>query len=135
MKQSGIFYTRKQHGNSMEIFRKQQKDEGKLTKKSLLSGIIPEDWRESVYERDDFWAIHVERNEIINDFNFEIRQREFKEFINELKDSLGASNIEKIDALDKAGSYFIVYLRKDANDTWSEKDQKDLDDLYKKYDL
>lgn len=135
MKQSGIFYSDKDFDRDMELFKKNKRDEGSVTKKTMLRGIIPDGWREVVYELDEFWAIHVERNEPIHDMNIEIRKEEFRDFIYELKTTLGVENIEKIDTLDKAGSYFIVYLKKQKTESWTDENQKDLEEFYKKYNI
>lgn len=97
----GIFQSTRHTGNNL----------GEPTSKKFLKGIIKDGWKETVYERDEFWAVSVSRNEPVTEDTVNIMIDEFSEFIRILKSELG-DNVISVDTEDALGTYFIVYLKK-----------------------
>jgi len=77
-------------------------NKGVRIRKKFLTGIIPDDWREEIYEHDTYYACKVfgERNE-----------EEYQKIVRKCKEEFGDLLLE-VFSVTSHGINFIVYLKK-----------------------
>jgi len=85
---------------------------GHLTNKKFLTGIIPDQWEEKVYDHDTYWSVKCRRVNLVK-MTYSEEERQYsnicKQIIAEFGDLL--MEIYGIEGVD-TGSHFLMYLKK-----------------------
>ena len=87
---------------------------GNITNKRFLNGLIPNEWKEKVYEHDKFWACKCERNDQITSENYTEKEIEFNDICKKIEKEFN-EHLMEIYSITSAGICFIIYLRKMIN--------------------
>ena len=81
------------------------------TDKKFLTGLIPDQWSEKVYEHDNFWACKCKRNDQVTSKNWVKKDGEFNNICDNIISEFGDMLME-IYSITSSGIHFVVYLRK-----------------------
>ena len=84
---------------------------GNKTNKDFLRGIIPNNWEQIVYEHITYWSVRCKSHENVTGKNYTQKEKEFDKICDKLKEEFG-ENLLEIYSISSAGSYFVVYLKK-----------------------
>ena len=84
---------------------------GNETNNDFLKGIIPSQWKQIVYENNNYWSIEYQRNDDVDFKNFSEKDAEFDKICDSLINEFG-DNIMEIYSIISAGKHFIIYLKK-----------------------
>ena len=76
---------------------------GERTNKKFLTGILPEGFKETVFEDDTHWSCEVE-GKYLGD-------KLFDDLFEKIKSEFG-NNLAEVYSLTSGGVHFVVYLRK-----------------------
>jgi hypothetical protein len=87
------------------------KNSGIKTNKKFLSGLIPKEWEEIVYEYDKYWMCKCKRNDDTNTYNSIEHDIEFDKICKNIIKEFG-EHLMEIYSISSGGSDFEVYLRK-----------------------
>jgi hypothetical protein len=77
---------------------------GKPTDKKFLTGIIPDHWKEKIYEDEKHWSCEVKGERL--------EEKDWQRLVSKMKRELGSTNILEIYSKTSNGVHFVVYLRK-----------------------
>jgi len=84
---------------------------GKKTNKKFLTGLIPKEWEEIVYEHETYWSCRCSRNDAVTAGNFVEKEGQFDKICENIISEFG-KHLMEIYSISSAGVHFVVYLRK-----------------------
>jgi len=85
---------------------------GRETDKKFLTALIPDGWKEKIYEHDTFWACECRRDDGRTAGNCIEQDKQFDKVCNNIEKEFGEYLME-IYSITSSGVHFVVYLKKE----------------------